>query len=149
MNATDAAKTLLDLDPLQLTPKEMADYAVQARDLGINYIGACCGRVAMHIREMARVLNKLPEDSLLWKKVGEKPMAGVRILRQHEGIRLRETSTGPRSPGPVIIQFRSADDPSLATLLCVRWVPARAPEGHRQGARSETIPGVRWHAERR
>jgi betaine-homocysteine S-methyltransferase len=63
------------LDPLQLTRKEMGDYAVQARDLGINYIGACCGTVAMHIREMARVLGKLPEDSRIWKKGGEKPMS--------------------------------------------------------------------------
>jgi betaine-homocysteine S-methyltransferase len=63
------------LDPLQLTRKEMADYAVQARDIGINYIGSCCGTVAMHIREMARVLNKLPEDSRIWKKCGEKPMS--------------------------------------------------------------------------
>src|ERR1700747_2826215 len=63
------------LDPLQLTRKEMADYAIQARDLGINFIGACCGTVAMHIREMARALNKLPEDSRIWKKGGEKPMS--------------------------------------------------------------------------
>jgi betaine-homocysteine S-methyltransferase len=63
------------LDPLQLTRKEMADYALQARDLGINFIGACCGTVAMHIREMARVLGKLPEDSRIWKKGGEKPMS--------------------------------------------------------------------------
>jgi len=63
------------LDPLQLTRKEMADYAVKARDLGINYIGACCGTVAMHIREMARVLGKLPQDSRIWKKGGEKPMS--------------------------------------------------------------------------
>jgi betaine-homocysteine S-methyltransferase len=63
------------LDPLQLTRKEMADYAVQAREMGINFIGACCGTVAMHIREMARVLNKIPEDSRIWKKGGEKPMS--------------------------------------------------------------------------
>ncbi len=63
------------LDPLQLTRKEMADYAINARDLGINYIGACCGTVAMHIREMARVLGKLPQDSRIWKKGGEKPMS--------------------------------------------------------------------------
>src|SRR5271156_221781 len=63
------------LDPLQLTRKEMADFAVQARDLGINYIGACCGTVAAHIREMARALNKLPEDSRIWKKGGEQPMS--------------------------------------------------------------------------
>jgi betaine-homocysteine S-methyltransferase len=65
----------LALDPLQLTRKEMADYAVQARDIGINYIGACCGAVAMHIREMARVLGKLGEDNRIWKKGGEKPMS--------------------------------------------------------------------------
>jgi len=63
------------LDPLQLTRKEMADYATKARDLGINYIGACCGTVAMHIREMARVLGKLPQDSRIWKKGGERPMS--------------------------------------------------------------------------
>jgi len=63
------------LDPLQLTRKEMADYAVQARDMGINFIGACCGTVAVHIREMARALDKLPEDSRIWKKGGQKPMS--------------------------------------------------------------------------
>src|SRR5437773_8091837 len=65
----------LALDPLQLTRQEMADYAMQARDMGINFIGACCGTVAMHIREMARVLNKLPVDSRIWKNGGEKPMS--------------------------------------------------------------------------
>jgi betaine-homocysteine S-methyltransferase len=63
------------LDPLQLTRKEMADYALQAREIGINYIGACCGAVAIHIREMARALGKQTEDSRLWKKGGEKPMS--------------------------------------------------------------------------
>jgi betaine-homocysteine S-methyltransferase len=63
------------LDPMQLTRSEMGKYAAEARDLGINFIGACCGTVAMHIREMARVLGKLPEDSRVWKKGGEKPMS--------------------------------------------------------------------------
>ena len=65
----------LALDPLQLTRKEMGDYAEKAREIGINYIGACCGAVAIHIREMARVLGKLPADKRLWKKGGEKPMS--------------------------------------------------------------------------
>ncbi len=33
-----------ELDPYQLTRKEMAEYAQRARDIGVNYIGACCGR---------------------------------------------------------------------------------------------------------
>ena len=65
----------LALDPLQLTRKEMGDYALRARDLGINYIGSCCGSVAIHVREMARSLGKLPEDGRTWKKGGEKPMS--------------------------------------------------------------------------
>jgi len=74
------------LDPLQLTRKEMADYATQARDVGINYIGACCGSVAMHIREMARALGKLPEDSRTWKKGGEKPMSAYEYY-DHDNLK--------------------------------------------------------------
>ena len=65
----------LALDPLQLTRKEMADYARSAREIGINYIGSCCGSVAIHVREMAGALGKLSEDSRIWKKGGEKPMS--------------------------------------------------------------------------
>ncbi|HUO35493.1 MAG TPA: homocysteine S-methyltransferase family protein [Candidatus Acidoferrum sp.] len=63
------------LDPYQLTRREMADYAVKARDMGVNYIGACCGTVASHIREMARALGKTPADTRVWKKGGEKAMS--------------------------------------------------------------------------
>src|SRR5881397_933597 len=63
------------LDPLQLTRKEMGEYALRAREIGINYIGSCCGSVAEHVREMARVLGKLPAESRIWKKGGGKPMS--------------------------------------------------------------------------
>ena len=63
------------LDPFQLSRREMADYATSARDLGVNYIGACCGAVASHIREMARALGKISADDRIWKKGGEKPMS--------------------------------------------------------------------------
>jgi betaine-homocysteine S-methyltransferase len=63
------------LEPYQLTRREMAEYAVKARELGVNYIGACCGAVATHIREMARALGKLPADDRVWNKGGEKPMS--------------------------------------------------------------------------
>src|SRR5215467_2631646 len=64
-----------ELDPLQLSRKEMAAYAQRAKDIGINYIGACCGAVATHIREMARVLGKLPAEERPWKLDYEKPMS--------------------------------------------------------------------------
>jgi betaine-homocysteine S-methyltransferase len=63
------------LDHLQLTRKEMGQYAAQAREIGINYIGSCCGSVASHVREMASVLGKLPPDNRIWKKGGAKPMS--------------------------------------------------------------------------
>jgi betaine-homocysteine S-methyltransferase len=63
------------LDPLQLTRKEMGDYAVRAREIGINYIGSCCGSVSSHVREMAKALGKLPPDNRIWKKGGAKPMS--------------------------------------------------------------------------
>lgn len=72
---TSLAEFPYGLDPLQLTRKEMGEYALKAREIGINYIGSCCGSVAEHVREMARVLGKLPADSRIWKKGGGKPMS--------------------------------------------------------------------------
>src|SRR5436309_2547554 len=43
--------------------------------IGVDYIGACCGSVAIHIREMARVLGKLPAEQRPWKLSYQKPMS--------------------------------------------------------------------------
>jgi betaine-homocysteine S-methyltransferase len=42
------------LDPLQLPRQAMAAYAAKARDLGIDFIGSCCGSVVAHVRAMAQ-----------------------------------------------------------------------------------------------
>lgn len=64
-----------ELDPLQLTRKEMADYAMKASEMGINYIGSCCGSVAIHVREMARALGKISATERTWKSSSGKPMS--------------------------------------------------------------------------
>lgn len=64
-----------ELDHLQLSRKDMAVYARRAREIGVNYIGACCGAVAAHIREMAGLLGKLPAEQRLWKLDYSKPMS--------------------------------------------------------------------------
>jgi betaine-homocysteine S-methyltransferase len=64
-----------ELDHLQLSRKDMAVYARRAREIGVNYIGACCGAVATHIREMASVLGKLPAEQRPWKLDYGKPMS--------------------------------------------------------------------------
>jgi betaine-homocysteine S-methyltransferase len=74
----------LALDPLQLTRQQMGDYALRAREIGINYIGSCCGSVAIHVREMARVLGKLSADNRVWKKGGEKPMSAYEYYGHDE-----------------------------------------------------------------
>ena len=48
----------LDLDPFVLTRAEMADYAIKAQKIGVNYIGACCGAAPHHIRAMAEALGR-------------------------------------------------------------------------------------------
>ncbi len=63
------------LDPLQLPRAAMADFAIQARNMGVNYIGSCCGSVAAHVRAMARALGKLPAEERKWRIDYSKPMS--------------------------------------------------------------------------
>jgi betaine-homocysteine S-methyltransferase len=75
------------LEPYQMTRREMGEYAAKAREMGVNYIGACCGAVATHIREMARVLGKLPAEDRVWKKGGEKPMSAYEYYGHDEKVK--------------------------------------------------------------
>ncbi len=63
------------LDPLQLPRQAMADLAIAARDMGVNYIGSCCGSVAEHVRAMAKALGKVPMTEREWKSQSGKPMS--------------------------------------------------------------------------
>lgn len=53
----------LALDPFVLTRFEMAQYAVAAKKLGVNFIGACCGTAPHHIRAMAEALGRTVPNS--------------------------------------------------------------------------------------
>lgn len=70
------------MEPYQLTRFEMADYARQAKEMGINYIGGCCGAVAIHIREMAKVLGKLPQEKKIWQPDYESPMSATEAYKE-------------------------------------------------------------------
>ncbi|MBI4240762.1 MAG: homocysteine S-methyltransferase family protein [Candidatus Rokubacteria bacterium] len=67
----------LGLDPLTLTRGEMAAYAVRARDMGVNYIGACCGTVAAHIRSMAEALGRKPAAGAKSPELEKHPILGT------------------------------------------------------------------------
>ena len=55
------------LEPTQHTRYELGNFAAQAKEIGVNYIGGCCGNKATHMREMAKALGKY-EETLHWNR---------------------------------------------------------------------------------
>ncbi|MGH2562513.1 MAG: homocysteine S-methyltransferase family protein [Thermomicrobiales bacterium] len=51
------------LDPFVCNRYEIADFAREAHDLGIQYLGVCCGAGPHHIRAMAEALGRTPPAS--------------------------------------------------------------------------------------
>jgi betaine-homocysteine S-methyltransferase len=73
-----------DLDPLQVTRHQMAEFARRANEAGIQYIGSCCGSVAGHVRAMGKVLGKLPEAERTWKSATGKAMSAYEYYDHNE-----------------------------------------------------------------
>ncbi len=48
----------IELERFQCTRYEMADFARRARDIGVGYIGICCGGGPHHVRAMAEALGR-------------------------------------------------------------------------------------------
>jgi betaine-homocysteine S-methyltransferase len=48
----------IQLESFQCTRFEMADFACRARDVGVDYIGICCGGGPHHVRAMAEALGR-------------------------------------------------------------------------------------------
>jgi betaine-homocysteine S-methyltransferase len=51
------------LDPFTCNRFEIADFAREAFDLGVRYLGVCCGAAPHHIRSMAEALGRTPPAS--------------------------------------------------------------------------------------
>jgi betaine-homocysteine S-methyltransferase len=98
-NFTQLPEFPLALDALTLTRAEMGDYAWRARELGINYIGSCCGSVAHHVRAMAEALGRQPPAS-----------AKSADLDRHPGVQKTRTLDEMAGRKP-----KSADAPRFAT----------------------------------
>jgi betaine-homocysteine S-methyltransferase len=62
------------LEPARLHRYDLADFAIRAREMGVNYIGGCCGCGAQHMREMARALGKY-EEQTRWRPDPASPMS--------------------------------------------------------------------------
>jgi betaine-homocysteine S-methyltransferase len=48
------------LDPFTCNRYEIADFARRAHELGVGYLGVCCGAAPHHIRAMAEALGRTP-----------------------------------------------------------------------------------------
>jgi methionine synthase I (cobalamin-dependent) len=70
------------LDPYQLTRYEMGDFAKRAKDMGVNYIGGCCGCQGAHIRQMARALGKKPTEEREWKIDYQNPQSATEAYKK-------------------------------------------------------------------
>jgi len=56
-------KKYTDLDPHTCTRFDFGSFAKEAADLGIKYIGCCCGGAPHHVRAMAEALGRSPDSS--------------------------------------------------------------------------------------
>ena len=51
------------LDPFTCNRHEIADFGRAAHDLGVRYLGVCCGAAPHHVRAMAEALGRTPPAS--------------------------------------------------------------------------------------
>jgi betaine-homocysteine S-methyltransferase len=67
----------IQLEPFQCTRFEMADFALRARDIGVDYIGICCGAGPHHVRAMAEALGRVTPASRYSPAIGLHPVLGT------------------------------------------------------------------------
>jgi len=67
------------LDPFTSTRFEMADFAVRARELGVSYIGICCGAAPHHVRAMAEALGREVPASRYSPDMALHPALGAKV----------------------------------------------------------------------
>jgi len=72
------------LDPFLHTRFEMADFAREAAEIGVNYIGICCGGAPHHVRAMAEALHRHPPASRYSPDLSLHPMIGARVSEKDQ-----------------------------------------------------------------
>jgi len=73
------------LEPFQCTRFEMAEFAVRARDIGVDYVGICCGAGPHHVRAMAEALGRTTPASRYSPAIDLHPVLGApRVVGQEE-----------------------------------------------------------------
>jgi betaine-homocysteine S-methyltransferase len=82
LTAADGRHALpIALEPFQCTRLEMADFAARARDVGVDYIGICCGAGPHHVRAMAEALGRVTPASRYSPAIDLHPVLGTPTSR--------------------------------------------------------------------
>ena len=74
----------LALDPFICTRFELAEFAISARDLGVNYIGICCGGAPHHVRSMAESLGRTVPASRYSPDLSLHPILGEDVQEKEK-----------------------------------------------------------------
>jgi betaine-homocysteine S-methyltransferase len=72
------------LEPFTATRFEMADFARQAHELGVNLMGVCCGGAPHHVRAMAEALGRSVPASEVSPDMSLHPMLGSHVKERDE-----------------------------------------------------------------
>ena len=72
------------LDPFTCTRFEMADFAIAARDLGVRFIGICCGGAPHHVRSMAEALGREVPASQYSPDISLHPILGANVQEKEK-----------------------------------------------------------------
>ncbi len=72
----------LALDPFLCTRFEMADFAAAAKDMGVNFIGVCCGGAPHQVRSMAERLGRTVPASRYSPAMEQHPILGEKPREQ-------------------------------------------------------------------
>jgi betaine-homocysteine S-methyltransferase len=78
------------LDPFTCTRYDVADFARQALDIGVEYIGLCCGAAPHHIRAMAEAMGRRPAASRYSADMSKHAYLGSDPSLQEENLAFAE-----------------------------------------------------------
>jgi betaine-homocysteine S-methyltransferase len=76
----------LQLEPFLCTRFEMADFAIRARDIGVSYIGICCGGAPHHVRAMAEAVGRVTPASRYSPAIELHPVLGEPRNRSQQQV---------------------------------------------------------------
>ncbi len=77
----------LELDDLICNRFEMAEFAKKAKEIGVNFIGVCCGANPSHIRSIAEELGRTVPASKYSPAFELHPMIGKKVSGKHKNLK--------------------------------------------------------------